>query len=99
LVYPMQKYHNIVKEQKSNLLGNIEVAIDRPWQRLEKYLLSRKGIHLPKNSVEQLGQISEVVSKIQNIPSWPFTPSEKMSIFLSVVVPWVGEILSRTLPQ
>jgi hypothetical protein len=54
---------------------------------------------LPKNSVEQLGQISKVVSKIQNIPSWPFTPSEKASIFLSVVVLWVVEILSRTLPQ
>jgi len=95
LVYPMQEYHNIVKGQKTELLKNIKIRIDRPWERLEKRLLSGKGMHLPKKSAEQLGQISEIVSKIQNVPSWPFTPSEKMSIFLSVIVPWIAEIVGR----
>ena len=99
LVYPIQEYHNIVKNQKIKLLKNIEIGIDRPWQRLEKRLLSGKRMHLPKSSVEELSQTSKVVSKIQNVPSWPFTSSEKMSIFLSVIVPWVVEILGRLLPQ
>ncbi|MGD2250715.1 MAG: hypothetical protein PVF58_20145 [Candidatus Methanofastidiosia archaeon] len=95
LIYPMQGYHNIIKNQKTKLLGNVETRIDRPWQRVEKRLLSGRRMRLPKYSVKQLDQIDTVASKIQNIPSWPFTSSEKISIVLSVIVPWVVEILGR----
>ncbi len=53
LIYPMWEYQNIVRGQKTKLLGNIEIGIDRPWQRLEKRLLSKR-MHLPKKAHRSL---------------------------------------------
>lgn len=89
LIYPMQSYHRLIEREKANLLKDIESKIKYHYKKIEKAILSTNTRNLDTWSVEQIKYYHEIAIKIKSIPSWPFSSSEKISIILSVIIPWV----------
>ena len=93
LIYPMKKYHDIVNAQKLELLTNIASKINWFWKIVRNPLLSVEDEDSVRASLEQLERCSRFVHTVKEIPSWPFTPSERIGIFLVALVPWILEIM------
>ena len=93
LVYPMKEYHDIVRDEKLELLKGINVKIRRLWEIVREPLLSEKDEDLVRTTWEQLERSSRFVDVVRRIPSWPFTPSEKVGIFLIAITPWIIETI------
>ena len=87
-MYPLE-YHNIVEVQKINLMRIVDKRINKHYKKVENSLFIRRREDLDKDSVEKLRQFYEIALKIKDVPSWPFSPSDKIGIFLSAIVPWV----------
>jgi len=94
LFFPLLNYHYIVKNQKETLLKDIEKNIDKYYRKIEKTLLNKNIDKMDNESMEQLKNYHEIALKIKNIPSWPFTSSEKFIILFSTFVPWTTSIVN-----
>ena len=92
LGYPLQDYYRIIERQKADLLENIEEEIDIYYKKIEKALLTKKKIS--ENSMEQLKHFHDIAVRVNSIPSQPFTPSERIIIYVGAAAPWVGIIAS-----
>ena len=93
LVYPMKEYYDIVRNEKLELLKGINVKIKRLWKMVKAPLLSDRDEDLVRASWEQLERSRRFVDVVKRIPSWPFTPSEKVGIFLIALTPWILEAI------
>jgi hypothetical protein len=89
LLYPMKKYHEIVKGLKIELLRRISTKIIRLWEIVRDPLLSDKDKGLVRISWERLERSLRFIHAVKRIPSWPFTPSERITIFLIASIPWI----------
>ena len=85
----MKKYHEIVKDQKSELLRRINSKIIGLWMIVRDPLLTGKDEDLVKNPWKELMQYLQFSQVVKKIPSWPFTPSERITIFLIMSIPWI----------
>lgn len=93
LVYPMKEYHDIVRNEKLELLKGINVKIRRLWKIAKEPLLSDRDEDLVRAYWEQLERSRRFVDVVKRIPSWPFTPSEKVGILLIALTPWLLEAI------
>jgi hypothetical protein len=93
LVYPMKEYHDIVRDEKLGLLKGINVKIGRLWKMAKEPLLSDRDEDVVRFSWEQLERSLRFVDVVKRIPSWPFTPSEKVGILLIALTPWLLEAI------
>ena len=98
LLYPMKKYHEIVKGLKIELLRRISTKIIRLWEIVRDPLLSDKDKGLVRTSWERLERSLRLVHAVKRIPSWPFTPSERITIFLIASIPWILRYLIEVPP-
>ena len=89
LFYPMTTYHELVRNQKSELLMRINTKINRLWMMARDPLFSDKDEDLVRSCAEQLDICRQFNEAVRKIPSWPFTPSERISIFLIASIPWI----------
>lgn len=89
LLYPMKKYHEIVKDQKSELLRRINSKIIGLWMIVREPFFSDRDEDLVKGTWRKLMQYLQFSQVVKRIPSWPFTPSERISIFLIASIPWI----------
>jgi len=89
----MKEYHDIVRNEKLKLLKGINVKIRRLWKIVKEPLLSDRDEDLVRASWEQLERSRRFVDVVKRIPSWPFTPSEKVGILLIALTPWILEIM------
>jgi hypothetical protein len=94
LVYPMKEYHDVVKAQKLELLTPIGTKISGLWKIVKNPLLSGENEDSVRASLRQLERSQQFVCAIKEISSWPFTPSERIGIFLIALVPWILEIVN-----
>jgi hypothetical protein len=94
LIYPMKKYHDVVKAQKSELFRSINKKVDIPWRIKEGLLLSGGNGESGRTSLEQFERSQKFVRVAEKIPSWPFTPSERIGVLLIALVPWILEIVN-----
>ncbi|MBU7046364.1 MAG: hypothetical protein HXS54_07985 [Theionarchaea archaeon] len=89
LLYPMKKYHEIVKDQKSELFRCINSKNDRFWKMVREPLFSDKDEDQVRSFAEQSVICRQLSEEVRKIPSWPFTPPERISIFLIASIPWI----------
>lgn len=87
-MYPL-KYHDIVEAQKINLMKTVDRRINKHYKKVESVLFIRGREDPDKDSLEKLNQFYEIALKIRDVPSWPFSLSDKIGIFLSALVPWI----------
>jgi hypothetical protein len=93
LIYPMKKYHDIVRAQKSEYLRSINEKVDKLWRIREGPLLPSENEDSDRTSLEQLERSQRFVHVAGKIPSWPFTPSERIGVLLIALIPWILEIV------
>ena len=93
LIYPMKKYHDIVRAQKSEYLRNINEKVDKLWRIREGPLLPSENEDSDRTSLEQFERSQRFVHVAGKIPSWPFTPSERIGVLLIALIPWILEIV------
>ncbi|MBU7046365.1 MAG: hypothetical protein HXS54_07990 [Theionarchaea archaeon] len=93
LIYPMKEYHDIVETQKVENFRRVNAEINRLWKIVREPLLTGKDEELVKNSEEDLECYLRSVHKVKRIPSWPFTPPERVGIFMIAIIPWILETI------
>jgi len=93
LIYPMKKYHEIVRNQKSGLLRRINAKIIGLWKIVREPFFSDKDEDLVKGTWKTLMQYLQFSQVVKGVPSWPFTPSERIGIFLIASIPWILETI------
>ena len=93
LIYPMKEYHDIVETQKVKNFRRITAKINRLWKIVKEPLLTGEDEDLVKNSEEELECSLRFVHKVKKIPSWPFTPSEKIGVLMIAIIPWILETI------
>lgn len=96
LIYPMKEYHDIVETQKVANFRRVDAKINRLWKIVREPLLTGKDEDLARNSEEELENLLRFVHAVRRIPSWPFTPSERVGILLIASVPWILEIIRHS---
>jgi len=89
LIYPMKEYHDIVETQKVESFRSISAEVNRLWRIVREPLLTGKDEDLVKNSEEELEHLLRFVHAVRRIPSWPFTPSERIGILMIAIIPWI----------
>jgi hypothetical protein len=93
LIYPMKEYHDIVETQKVENFRRVNAEINRLWKIVREPLLTGKDEDLVKNSEEELECYLRSVHKVKRIPSWPFTPSERVGVLMIAIIPWILETI------
>jgi hypothetical protein len=91
--YPMKNYHDIVKSEKSYILESINAKIVRLWEIVREPLLSGKNEDSIRSYEETLDYSLRFIQTVREVPSWPFTPSERVGVFLIAIIPWLMETL------
>lgn len=91
--YPMKNYHDIVKSEKSYILESINAKIVRLWELVREPLLSGKNEDSMRRYEETLDHSLRFIQTVREVPSWPFTPSERIGVFLIAIIPWLMETL------
>lgn len=91
--YPMKKYHDIIENEKSYILESINAKIVRLWELVREPLLSGKNEDPMRRYEETLDHSLRVIQTVREVPSWPFTPSERVGVFLIASIPWLMEAL------
>lgn len=93
LIYPIKKYHEIVKGEKLEHLRSYNERNTRLWKIVKSPLLSGENEDSIKIPFEQLERSLQDIDAIKEIPSWPFTLSERIGILLIALVPWIIEVM------
>jgi hypothetical protein len=93
LVYPMKKYHDIVKSEKLEHLRSYNERNTRLWKIVKDPLLSGENEDSVRASWEELERSLHEIDAVKGIPSWPFTLSERIGILLIALVPWILEVM------
>ena len=93
LIYPMKKYHDIVRGEKLEHIRRYNERNTELWKVVKGPLLSGENEDSVKASWEQLECSLQEIRAVKEIPSWPFTLSERIGVLLIALVPWIIEVM------